>query len=116
MSGAQEQITIVDESDTVIRPGYKRDVWRTGAAHRIARVFLFNSNGELLIQKRSPEHISLPNKWDQSAAGHVQYGESYREAATRELLEEVGIVAELTKRGVLCTDETDEADKIKKTL
>ena len=108
-------ITFVDEKDNVIGAGTKQEAWYKGIAHRIARVFLFNSKGELLIQKRA-EHIdSLPGRWDQSAAGHVDEGETYLEAAARELFEEVGVSGvELKEIIRVATDETDESGKIKK--
>lgn len=102
-------ITFVDANDTVIGYGSRVEALEKGIAHRIARVFLFNSKGELLIQKRSANHSSLPNRWDQSAAGHVDEGETYEQAAYRELKEEVGVAGVLlTKVTKYYTEETDE--------
>ncbi|MDP3954925.1 MAG: NUDIX domain-containing protein, partial [bacterium] len=42
------------------------------------------------IQKRS-KNVPSPEKWDQSVGGHVDEGESYLEAAARELAEELGV-------------------------
>ncbi len=83
-------ITFVDDQDNVIGSGSKTEALSKGIIHRIVRIFLFDSSGKLLIQKRSP-YVSLPNKWDQSAAGHVDEGEGYYSAALRELKEEVGV-------------------------
>ena len=74
-------ITFVDEQDNVIGAGSKQEAWTKGIYHRVSRIFLFNSKGELLIQKRSDNCVSLPGRWDQSAAGHVDEGETYLEAA-----------------------------------
>jgi len=76
-------------------------------------VLIFNSKGEVLIQKRSPNSPSLPNRWDQSAAGHVDEGEDYATAASRELKEEVGIDAPLKEKLKFYSEETDEP-KVKK--
>lgn len=46
---------------------------------------------ELLFQKRSSYVDRFPNKWDISAGGHVNYGESVAEAAIRETREEIGV-------------------------
>src|SRR3989344_7013830 len=109
------QITYVDEKDNVIGAGSKEDAWKNGIIHRIARIFLFNSKGELLITKRGDTLSSLPGRWDQSAACHVDEGEDYLTAAKRELEEEVEIKnVELTEKGKFFTDETDETGKIKK--
>ena len=108
-------ITFVDENDNVIGEGTKQDAWEKGIVHRIVRIFLFNSRGELLIQKRADHIASLPGKWDQSAAGHVDAGEDYAIAARRELSEEIGVKdVDLIEKGKLFTDERDETDKIKK--
>jgi len=110
-----ELITFVDENDNIIGAGTKREAWDKGIANRIARVFLLNSKGELLIQKRGENIVSLPGRFDQSAAGHADEGETYLQAAKRELFEEVGVsgveLREITK---IFTNETDESDKIKK--
>ncbi len=83
-------VVYVDENDKVIGAGSMAGAIDNGIRVRIARVFLTNSSGDLLIQKRS-ETISLPGKWDQSAAGHVDEDEDYVEAAARELQEEMGV-------------------------
>ncbi|HEY0010571.1 MAG TPA: NUDIX domain-containing protein [Candidatus Paceibacterota bacterium] len=110
-----KDITFVDENDNVLGHGTKQEVWEKGIIHRIARVFLFNPRGELLIQKRADHIQSLPGRWDQSAAGHVDAGEDYHTAAERELLEEVGVRGvTLTELGKIYSDETDEPEKMKK--
>lgn len=64
-----------------------------GIAHRISSVVLYNDDLEVLLQKRSSE-VPNPNKWDVSAAGHVEVGSSYRECAITETVEETGIYME----------------------
>ncbi len=108
-------ITFVDDDDNVIGSGAKQDAWEKGIYHRIVRIFLFNPKGELLIQKRSGSLTSLPGRWDQSAGGHVDEGETYQEAARREMEEEIG-VTNIALRKVLKTktNEIDEPDKMKR--
>lgn len=93
-------ITYVDRDDNVIGSGARKDALANGVVHRVARVILLNPQGEMLIQKRSAT-ISLANLWDQSAAGHVDAGEEYADAAVRELAEETGVsgvpLREMTK-------------------
>ena len=55
----------------------------------VVRVFLFNTEGELLLQKRGPEVI-VPNRWDHSAGGHIDEGQTPEQAAYAELSEELG--------------------------
>ena len=110
-----QNILFVDQHDVVIGSGTKQEVWQKGIWHRIVRLFIFNSKGELLITRRAPGLASLPGRWDQSAAGHVDVGEEYREAAERELVEEVGISGvTLAEVGKTQHEDKDEPDKIKK--
>jgi isopentenyldiphosphate isomerase len=48
-------------------------------------------SGQLLIQRRCALKESFPDKWDVSSAGHISFGQTSREAAVRELEEELGI-------------------------
>jgi len=84
-------ITFVDENDNVIGSGTKQEALEHGIRHRIARVFLRNSKGEILMQKRGEHLESRPGKWDQSVGGHVDEGETYEIAAYREMKEEIGV-------------------------
>lgn len=106
-------VTYVDSNDTVIGGGSIKNAIDNGIIVRIARVFLKNKSGELLLQKRSHK-ISAPNKWDQTAAGYVEIDEEYEAAATRELFEEMGIKG--TKLRELATYYSEENDeqKVKK--
>lgn len=62
--------------------------------HRVAHVLVFNSRGQLYLQKRAADKDVQPGKWDTSVGGHVDSGESYLQAAVRETREELGITAE----------------------
>ncbi|MBI4175827.1 MAG: NUDIX domain-containing protein, partial [Candidatus Aenigmarchaeota archaeon] len=67
---------------------------RTGALHRAGIIFIFNSRGEIFMQHRAKKE-TFPDCFDASCAFHVAFGETYEEAAERELFEELGIRAEL---------------------
>lgn len=69
---------------------------RSGEYHLTAFVWIFNSAGELLLTKRSPEKMAFPNFWALTG-GAVLAGESSLRAAQREVLEETGICADLTE-------------------
>lgn len=58
--------------------------------HPVVHLFVFNSNGELFLQKRSPSKKIQPDKWDTSVGGHIASGESVEKALVRETEEELG--------------------------
>ena len=58
---------------------------------------IFNRKGEIYLQKRSRWKDRHPGQWDSSAAGHVNAGEQYDDAARRELHEELGITAAMER-------------------
>lgn len=58
-------------------------------------VMVFNDKGELLLQMRSPNDTSFPSHWDFSAGGGIDPGEDGKQTASRELMEELGIKANI---------------------
>lgn len=54
-------------------------------------VVVRNAAGQIFLQRRSQNKRVQPGKWDTSVGGHVDPGESYEQAARRELYEELGI-------------------------
>lgn len=82
---------IVDELNQVTGQGTRREIHEGSLRHRAVHMFLVNKHGAVLLQKRSLWKDRQPGKWDSSAAGHLDAGESYEEAAVRELKEELGV-------------------------
>lgn len=58
---------------------------------RVTRVFIFDSSGHILMQKRSETIIGFPGLWDQAAGGHIDAGENELLSAKRETKEELGV-------------------------
>ncbi|MFH0829746.1 MAG: NUDIX domain-containing protein [Candidatus Aenigmatarchaeota archaeon] len=69
----------------------KSEAHARGLWHYSAHVWIFNSKGEVLLQKRAIDKESHPGLWDISSAGHVSAGETPDHAAVREVEEELGI-------------------------
>jgi 16S rRNA (adenine1518-N6/adenine1519-N6)-dimethyltransferase len=84
-------IQIVDEHDKPTGSASADEAQEKGLLHRIVRIMVEDADGRILLQKRGPSMETFPNCWDHSAAGHVDAGETYGQAAKRELAEEVGI-------------------------
>ncbi len=59
--------------------------------HPVVHLHVFNSRGELYLQKRPAWKDIQPNKWDTSVGGHVDLGENVETALRREAREELGI-------------------------
>lgn len=86
-----EIFDVVDENDEVTGQATRDDVHAQGLLHRAVHVFAINARGELLLQRRSRLKDVHPGVWDSSVAGHLDSGEGYRDAAIREMDEEMGI-------------------------
>lgn len=69
----------------------RKECHRIGLWHRAVYAFVFNKNGEVLLQKRSKQKKTFPEKWDVTVGGHVDSGEYGRQSLIREVKEELGI-------------------------
>jgi 16S rRNA (adenine1518-N6/adenine1519-N6)-dimethyltransferase len=96
-TSAAERFPVVDENDRLLGDAPRSKVHGDNLRHRAVHLFIFNRQGELFLQKRSRWKDRHPLLWDSSAAGHVEAGEEYDETAARELEEELGVKAELTR-------------------
>ncbi len=93
-SKMEEIFDIVDKDDEVIGSAKRSEVHGNPALiHRVAHVLVFNEKGDLFLQKRSISKDVQPGKWDTSVGGHLDSGESYHDAALREMEEELGIAS-----------------------
>ena len=64
---------------------------KDGDYHLVVHVCIFNSKGQMLIQKRQPFKSGFSGMWDVTVGGSAVSGDTSRMAAQRELDEEVGI-------------------------
>lgn len=108
----QELFIIVDEKDNVV--GYKTRFechHNKNLIHRVTNIAIFNTKGEILLQKRSMTKDLYPGFFTLSASGHVSKGESYEQAAKREMEEEIGLknipIKEVAKKIVESDEETE---------
>lgn len=71
----------------------KMEAHRTGSLHRAFSVLLFNSRGEMLLQKRAQTKYHSSGLWTNTCCSHPRPGESLEEATRRKLRQEMGIEA-----------------------
>lgn len=71
---------------------------KNGDFHLVVHVCIFNSSNQLLIQRRQPFKKGWPNMWDLTVGGSALAGDSSRQAAEREVLEEIGLKLDLSGR------------------
>jgi isopentenyldiphosphate isomerase len=91
MGNQDELVTIVDERNKVVGAVPRQEMRAGRLLHRATYVLVFNSRGELYLQKRTASKDIFPSCYDVAAGGVVLSGESYEDGALRELEEELGI-------------------------
>ncbi|HLD85604.1 MAG TPA: NUDIX domain-containing protein [archaeon] len=89
----------VDEKDKPIKRVSVKEAHENRLLHRACYVILEDNKGRLMLQKRSNTVRNYPGQCTASATGHVDYGETYEEAAHREMEEEIGVNVKLKKIG-----------------
>ena len=96
-SNLKEYFSVVDEEDTVIGKETRAECHRCKLIHRSVYIFVINYKNELFLQKRSESKDLYPGYYTGSATGHFNHEETYDQAAQRELFEELGITAPVTR-------------------
>ena len=97
VSDPNEKLILVDSDDNEIGYSSKSECHKgLGTLHRAFSIFLFNSTGELLIQKRSIKKELWSQYWSNSCCSHPRKGEDLYEAATRRIQQELSIECNLS--------------------
>ncbi len=92
IDAATELVDVLDKNGNTTRISKSTlEVHQDGSWHQASHVWVFNSEEEIILQKRAKKGIYFPGLWDISAAGQTSKGEHPDETAIRELYEEIGI-------------------------
>lgn len=92
LDNSEEIFPLVDEEGRVVGRATRGECHDgSHKLHPVVHLHLFNSNGELYLQRRPEWKDIQPGKWDTAVGGHIDYGESTADALRREAREELGI-------------------------
>ena len=92
----KEKVILVDKDDNEIGVEDKMEAHRNGGKlHRAFSIFVLNSKGEVMIQKRAESKYHSPGLWANACCSHPRVGESLEIAAHRRLKEEMGFDCKL---------------------
>ncbi|WP_407403019.1 isopentenyl-diphosphate Delta-isomerase [Chryseobacterium sp.] len=94
----EEFVVLVNPKDEVLGLMEKQQAHVNGLLHRAFSVFLFNDQGEMLLQKRAEQKYHSPGQWTNAVCSHPRDGESYYNGAIRRLKEELGIDAKIEEK------------------
>jgi 8-oxo-dGTP pyrophosphatase MutT (NUDIX family) len=92
MSTKDEIVVIVDADNKVVDQVPRSRMRSRHLTYRATYILVFNSEQQILVQKRTATKDMYPSYYDVAAGGVVTAGESYDESATREAQEELGLV------------------------
>ena len=96
VSSEDELLILVDSNDQDIgslSKGACHD--GLGSLHRAFSIFLFNMDGELLLQQRSPGKRLWPMYWSNTICSHPRHGETMEYATVRRLEDELQTTSNL---------------------
>ena len=90
-----EEVILVNTNNEIQGYMEKMEAHEKGLLHRAFSVFIFNSYGELLLQKRDINKYHSGGLWTNTCCSHPRKNETFIEAAKRRLFEEMGLRCEL---------------------
>ena len=93
-----EFVVLVNENDEDIGLMEKMEAHEKGVLHRAFSIFLFNSDGEMLLQQRAHSKYHSPGLWTNTCCSHPRHNESLAQATNRRLLEEMGMKCEMEEQ------------------
>lgn len=90
-----EHVILVNESDQQIGIMEKMAAHIVPRLHRAFSIFIFNSQGKLLLQQRALTKYHSPGLWTNTCCSHPRNGETMEQATTRRLQEEMGMTCDM---------------------
>ncbi len=89
------KVVLVDKNDQVLAEMDKVKAHQQGLLHRAFSIFIFNSEGKLLLQQRAQSKYHGGGLWTNTCCSHPQLGENVMDSAKERLLMEMGLKCDL---------------------
>lgn len=86
-----EEVILVNTDNEVLGYMEKMEAHEKGLLHRAFSIFIFNTKGEILLQKRAISKYHSGGLWTNTCCSHPRKNESFLDAANRRLSEEMGM-------------------------
>jgi len=94
----KDHVILVDENDSQRGIMEKIEAHKKGELHRAFSIIVFNSKGEMLLQRRAIEKYHSGGLWTNTCCSHPKLGENLQESALNRLNEEMGFSCKLEKK------------------
>ena len=91
----RDEVVLVNVDDKEIGTMKKMDAHKAPFLHRAFSIFIYNSKGEILIQKRADNKYHSASLWANACCSHPRSGEDIKESAIERLKDEVGIKTDI---------------------
>lgn len=104
------QLEVINEQEEVIEVVSRELIHQKGLLHRESHVWFYTPDGQIILQHRAKDKDTWPDLLDIAVGGHVEVGDTYLEAALKEMHEETGLTVspnELTELGVVAAKFED---------
>ncbi len=92
---AIEEVILVDEHDNEVGTMEKIEAHEKALLHRAFSIFVFNNEGQMMLQRRALSKYHSPGLWTNTCCSHPRPGESLEEATKRRILEEMGFQCDM---------------------